>query len=91
MSSSESAFAAPPLPRARLFKPSPTEEAAVELLRELERQGAAEASVHERLDALHARLTTFSEDDVEILEAARLLLRPKLEHMPPLEDRQGSL
>lgn len=77
--------AAPPLPRARLFKPSPTEEAAVELLRELERQGADEATVHERLDALHARLTTFSDDDVEILEAARLLLRPKLEHMPPFE------
>lgn len=75
------AIAASPRPARGLFELSPSEEATVGLIRELERQGADAAALARRLDELYRRLTHFSEPDVELLEEAGLLLCPRLEHV----------
>ncbi len=61
-----------------LFEPSPVEVAAFERIRTLRREGAGEAAVERGLDELHAEMTTFSKNDVEMLEAAGLIFEPKV-------------
>jgi len=75
------AIAAAPVPAGGgPFELSPTEVATVELIRGLGRQGADAATLARRLDELHRRLTCFSGSDVELLDEAGLVLRPRLEH-----------
>jgi len=64
----------------RPFEPSPTEEAAVSLIREARAAGEDRKTIGHRLDELHERLTAFSEEDVELLEKAGLLFAPELKH-----------
>ena len=59
----------------RPFAPSPVEEMAVGLLRELAEAGATEEEIVRRMEALHARLTGFREQEARLLEEAGLLVR----------------
>ncbi len=61
-----------------LFEPSPVEAAAFESIRALRRDGADEEALARGLDRLHAAMTTFTDHDVELLEAAGLIFEPKL-------------
>ena len=65
-------------PDTPLFEPSPVEVAAFERIRSLRREGADEVAVARGLDELHRTLTTFSDVDVELLEAAGLIFEPAL-------------
>ena len=72
----------PVAPGPALFEPSPVEVTVLEEIRSLRRSRVDDDTLAHHLDELHARITTFSDDDVEILEEAGLVLRPKLEHTP---------
>ncbi len=65
-----------------LFEPSPVEVTIFERIRALRKDGADEAAVEHGLDELHAAMTTFSDGDVELLEAAGLIFEPEVEQMP---------
>ncbi len=84
------AIASSPAPEGpRLFEPSPVEEAAVALIRELRREGAGETALNRGLDRLHETLSCFSRRDVELLEEANLILRPELEQPANATGRRG--
>lgn len=71
------AIAASPIPPGQgLFELSPSEEATVGLIRRLEREGADSEVVSLRLEELHGTMTSFSEEDVDLLEEAGLILGP---------------
>lgn len=57
----------------RLFPPSATETAAVELIERLRSEGCDEVAVQEHLGALNHRLTRFTEAEVSLLHRAGLL------------------
>jgi hypothetical protein len=69
---------APAAEATRPFEPSQVETEAVTLIRDLRAAGAGEAEIERRLDHLHRRLTTFTAEEVEILEAAGLIVEPGL-------------
>lgn len=69
-------------PDSPLFEPSPVEVTIFERIRALRREGADEAAVERGLDQLHATMTTFSDADVELLEAAGLIFEPEIETVP---------
>jgi hypothetical protein len=75
---------APESEKPRLFAPSPTEVAALDLIRPLRATGADEDTIARHLDALHSRLTAFSEEEVGLLDEAGLTLVPRLRHPLPL-------
>jgi hypothetical protein len=54
--------------------------AVLDLIRSLRDAQADPQDLTHHLDALHRRLTTFSEADVELLEEAGLLMTPHLQH-----------
>ena len=66
---------------------TPLEVSMLEEIRSLRRSGADEDALAHHLDEFHARMTAFSEDDVEILEEAGLILRPKIEHSAMIPTR----
>ena len=66
----------------RLFPPSPLEERAVGLIRELRAGGASEAELAARLDALYAEELCLGADEVELLDAAGLLWSVDLDLTP---------
>ncbi|MEM7355846.1 MAG: 2OG-Fe(II) oxygenase [Acidobacteriota bacterium] len=74
-----------------LFEPSPVEVATLERIHQLRRSGADEETLHQSLDNLHAELTTFSEAEIEVLQAARLILTPRLDQPLPMPDPQDSV
>ncbi len=65
-----------------LFEPSPVEVTVFGRIRALRRDGADEAAVERGLDALHAGMIAFTDDDVELLEAAGLILEPEVDFHP---------
>ena len=69
-------------PESRLFEPSPVEVATFECIRALRREGADEAALDRGLDQLHATMTTFTDGDIELLEAAGLMFEPDVEIWP---------
>jgi hypothetical protein len=77
------AIAAAPTPaEGGPFERSPVEMATVELIRELERNRTDQETTARLLDEHHRRLTCFSEEEVELLEEAGLLMHPRL---PPVD------
>ncbi|HEX9736673.1 MAG TPA: 2OG-Fe(II) oxygenase [Thermoanaerobaculia bacterium] len=77
------AIAAAPTPaEGGPFELSPVEMATVELIRELERNRTDQETTARLLDEHHRRLTCFSEEEVELLEEAGLLMHPRL---PPVD------
>ncbi|MCP3958543.1 MAG: 2OG-Fe(II) oxygenase [bacterium] len=63
-----------PLP----FDPSPVEVATLDEIRSLRRDGVEEEDIGERLLELHRRMTSFDEDELELLAEAGLVLSPDL-------------
>lgn len=61
-----------PLP----FEPAPAEVAAVERIQRLREEGKGDDAVAKSLEDLHRRMTSFSDEDVELLAEAGLLLKP---------------
>ncbi|MEM7585934.1 MAG: 2OG-Fe(II) oxygenase [Acidobacteriota bacterium] len=78
------------LPGPALFTPSPLEETVLQTIRDQQRAGADTATLERELDRLHARMTTFADSDVELLEAAGLVLTPRLQHPLPLHKSTAS-
>ena len=78
-------------PGSPLFEPSPAEVTIFERIRTLRREGADEASVERGLDELYATMTTFSDADVELLEAAGLIFEPDIERLPVDQSRASGL
>lgn len=56
------------------FELAPAEMAAVKRIRKLREEGKDDGAVARSLEELHRRMTSFSEEDVELLEEAGLLL-----------------
>ncbi|MFP3941641.1 MAG: tryptophan 7-halogenase [Thermoanaerobaculia bacterium] len=79
-------IAAAPDGPARPFPPSPLEEAACSLARELRRGGAPEAEVASALDELYRATCTFTPPEVELLEEAGLLFAPPVPPWPLPEE-----
>ena len=67
-------------PGPALFQPSPVEVATLEHLRQWQRAGVDESVLEQKLSELHAAMTAFSKADIEVLEAAGMILSP---HLPP--------
>lgn len=79
------AIAAAPAPSGpRPFEPSPAEVAALELIHRARGESLSPGALAHRLDHLHARLTTFSPTEIDLLEEAGLLLHPRLSVEMPL-------
>ncbi len=68
----------------RQFDPSPVEVEAVRVVRSLREAGVGPDVVAEHLDRLYRRVTSFAESEIEILEAAGVILTPDLKHRPLL-------
>ncbi len=64
-----------------LFVPSPVEVTIFERIRAWRREGADEEALRRGLDQLHATMTTFTDGDVELLEAAGLIFEPEIERL----------
>lgn len=69
----------------RPFDPSPVEVEAVKLIRSLRADGAGPDVVSEHLGRLYRRVTTFTPADIELLEAAGVIMTPELDHGPQVE------
>lgn len=67
----------------RPFPPSHLERETAAILREANAAGAGHDEVDARLDRLYAECAVFSPREIELLEAAGLLVTPEIEH-PPL-------
>jgi hypothetical protein len=76
--------ACPALEEPSLFAPSPAEGAALALIRALHDAQADGDALARHLDELHARLTTFSGTDVELVQEAGLLMSPDLGQYPAI-------
>lgn len=70
-------------PGSQLFEPSPLEVSIRDEILALQRAGTDPEALAHRLDQLHARRTSFSDDDIELLESAGLITSPDLEHPLP--------
>ncbi len=79
-----SAASNPPGPL--LFEPSPLETSTREEILTLQQAGADPETLAQRLDHLHARMTTFSDTEIELLDEAGLILSPNLERALPSAD-----
>jgi hypothetical protein len=69
-----------PSPQERPFAPSPAEVAALDLIRSLQAAGADDDAIARHLEALHGRLTSFSDVAADLLQDAGLLLTADLAH-----------
>ncbi len=57
----------------------------------MHREGTDTATVERGLDELHATLTTFTDGDVEMLEADDLIFEPEIERLPVTRPRYSDL
>ena len=71
------------VPNPGLFKPSPTEEAAVQLIGGLRARGASLNEIENSLRRLFEQRTSFSKQELALLHHADLLFQPQLQHWPP--------
>jgi hypothetical protein len=62
----------------RPFEPAPTETTAVALVRRLRKDGATDEEIDRVLDELRLRMTTFTDDEIELLDEVGLVMRPEL-------------
>ena len=71
------------VPNPGLFKPSPTEEAALKLIGGLRARGASPNEIEDRLRSLFKQRTSFSEQELALLHHAGLIFKPQLRYWPP--------